>query len=270
LISNFNRAEAIFSSYAESGRLPHATLVECQSAENALEFAKRLAAAALCRGEKPRPCGACRDCVKLSHGVHPDLAVISGGEKAKSFHVDAIRDIRQDAHVKPSEADCRVFVLQNAQNMTAQAQNALLKIIEEPPNGVYFVLTCENRATLLATLLSRLAVLPLESGADTGNDGERAQKAKELLDMLAAGREFDSLAALSAYERDRAGLAALLAAIKAEAASRLAAAVKDNQAIRSEQEKLLGLIENAERLEAALAANVSGLLLTSMIIAGNR
>jgi DNA polymerase-3 subunit delta' len=212
----------------------------------------------------PRPCGVCRDCVKLGLGVHPDLAVISGGEKAKSFHVETVREIRGDAHIKPSEADCRVFILQNAQNMTAQAQNALLKIIEEPPNGVYFVLTCGNRAVLLTTLLSRLAVLPLES--DTENSGEFAHRAKDLLDGLAAGHELDALAMLSAYERDRAGLAAFLAAIKAEAASRLAGAAKGAQIIRSEQEKLLLLIENAERLEAALAVNASGLLLVNSLL----
>jgi hypothetical protein len=244
-------------------------LVECQNADEALLFAKKLAAMALCRGEMPRPCGTCRDCVKLAHGVHPDLAVVAGGEKAKSFHMDTVREIRQDAQFKPSEADCRVFLLQNAQNMTVQAQNALLKIIEEPPNGVYFILTCENRAVLLATLLSRLAVLPLEGG-DIERGGEPGQKAKVFLDMLAAGHEFEALAAISAYERDRTGLAALIAAIKAEAASRLCASAKEGHALRSEREKLLGLLENAESLEAALAMNVSGMLLTSMLIAGNR
>lgn len=262
-----SRAERTFAAYAESGRFPHAMLVECLSAEKALAFAKKLGAAALCRGEKPLPCGACRDCVKNSMGVHPDLTIVTGGEKAKSFHVDAVREIRQDAYIKPSEADCRVFILQNAQNMTPQAQNALLKIIEEPPRGVYFVLTCENRAVLLTTLLSRLTVLPLE-GEDEA--GVFAQKAKDLLDALGAGQALYALGLLSAYERDRTALAAVFAAVKAEAAQRITAAAASGQKLRNEQEKLLTTIENTEKLESALAHNVSGLLLTSMMIAGAR
>jgi hypothetical protein len=118
---------------------------------------------------------------------------------------------------------------------------------------------------LLTTLLSRLTVLPLESDAEP--DGELRQKAKELLDELTAGNELNALAMLSAYERDRTGLAAFLAAVKAEAANRLTASAKTGQIIRSEQEKLLRLIGNAEKLEAALAMNVSGLLLvTSLFI----
>ncbi len=257
------RAETVLAAYERGGRLPHAVLVEGRPAENVLEFAKKVAALALCSSDGARPCGVCRDCLKTERGVHPDLSVVLGGDKARSFLIDSVRAVRQEAYIRPSEAESRVFLLHNVQNMTAQAQNALLKIVEEPPKSVYFVMTCENKSTLLPTLLSRVAVLTVDGKDEEASD--MRQKAKEALDILLTGKEFDALVLFSSYERDRTGFAALLKALKGEAAARLAFGTKQNTLDRYERDKLFKLAAAAEELEAALGQNAGGLLLTAIM-----
>ena len=94
-------------------------------------------------------------------GGHPDITEVGGDGAARSFHIDAVRAVRDSAYVLPNEAPRRVILLVGAHNMTEQAQNALLKILEEPPAHVAFILTCENRAQLLPTVLSRSVCVAL-------------------------------------------------------------------------------------------------------------
>ena len=102
-----------------------------------------------------------------SGGGFPSGYPRSGGEgAARSFHIDTVRALREDAYILPNEAPRRVFLLAEAQNMTEQAQNALLKILEEPPASALFLLTCENRGQLLETIRSRVVTLSLSGVAE--------------------------------------------------------------------------------------------------------
>lgn len=121
----------------------------------------RLAAAILCEGEGEKPCGDCGPCHKVLSGNHPDVMVVGEEGGSRSFHIDAIRQVRLSAYVKPNEGKAKVYILCDAQNMTVQAQNALLKIIEEPPSYGVFLLTCDNRSKLLPTILSRVVTIPV-------------------------------------------------------------------------------------------------------------
>ncbi len=76
-------------------------------------------------------------------------------ENRKSISVDQIRDITEEINKKPYESNKKVIILHNADKMTVQAQNAFLKSIEEPPNGVFLILLCENQENLLDTIKSR-------------------------------------------------------------------------------------------------------------------
>ena len=84
---------------------------------------------------------------------HPDLVVTDFEDAA--FKVGDARALRVEAAKSPTEADVRVFVLRHTQNMTAEAQNALLKLLEEPLPAVYFFLLCENESAMLGTVRSR-------------------------------------------------------------------------------------------------------------------
>ena len=140
----------------DAGRFPHALLLEGPVGSGRRTLALQIARAAVCTGDGERPCGGCAACRKTSH---PDITVYGGDGAALT--VDTVRRLRQDAFVMPNEAPFRVLILADAQTMTPQAQNALLKILEEPPTHVLFILTCENRAQLLETVRSRCVCMTL-------------------------------------------------------------------------------------------------------------
>lgn len=149
-------AKAAISARLDSGSLPHALLLEGSSGSGRHTMARLIAAAAVCRGEGDRPCGVCPACHKALRSIHPDITELGGGDEVRSFHIDAVRALREEAYVLPNEAPVRVFILCDVQAMTEQAQNALLKLLEEPPAHVRLILTCENRSQLLETVRSRL------------------------------------------------------------------------------------------------------------------
>ena len=149
------RAQETLAAFVNGGRFPHALLLEGPEGSGRRTFAREIAAALFCRGEH-KPCGSCSQCRKVLEQNHPDVEYHGGDGSRRSFHIDAIRQLRQNAWLLPGEAPCRVCVLCGAENMTDQAQNALLKILEEPPEHTVFILTAENRAMLLPTILSRV------------------------------------------------------------------------------------------------------------------
>lgn len=155
-------AKAQITSRLSGGVFPHAILLEGPIGSGRRTFGRILAAAAVCSADE-KPCGHCSACRKVFSNTHPDVTVVQGEGGARSFHLDVVRQLREDAYILPNEADRRVFVLCDVQEMTEQAQNALLKILEEPPSHALFILTCEQRSQLLETVLSR--VFPLSLGS---------------------------------------------------------------------------------------------------------
>ncbi len=188
-------------------RLPHAILFDGPPGSGHHAFAHRLAMAAVCGAPaKQRPCLQCPHCVKALAHSHPDIRVIEGGAGPRSLHVDVIREIRSDAFIKPNEAERKVYLLFDAHTMSAQAQNALLKVLEEPPAQALFVLTCPSASSLLATVRSRTQVFSLEP-PDLPPDDESAAaacQAGEIARAITAPAETALLSLTASLIRDRA------------------------------------------------------------------
>ena len=124
--------------------------------------AREMAAAALCESSGAKPCRACRHCRKVFQGafpgIHPDVALVEraadkSGKLRREITVDQIRALAVDAAVLPNEADGKVYIFPEADTMNIAAQNAFLKLLEEPPRGVMFLLCAESREKLLETCL---------------------------------------------------------------------------------------------------------------------
>ena len=160
------RLKQQLSSLMASGRMPHAFLIEGEKGSGRHTLARLIAQWAVCSQKaEGAPCGVCPGCKKAELGCHPDI-FMAEGTTPRSLHVDVIRQIRQEAYILPNEAETRVFLLFSAEAMTEQAQNALLKVLEEPPAHVIFVLTCESKEALLLTVRSRTQILSLEKPAE--------------------------------------------------------------------------------------------------------
>lgn len=156
----FNRTEKekLLSEIA-SGKLSHAYLIEGGEGCGKTYFARFAAAAVLCTGDKP-PCGKCPSCVKALAGSHPDLFYFSPDKKA-SMGVETARDIKKSLFFMPNDGDRKVYIIDDAQKMTVQAQNALLKFIEEPPASVLFFIVADKKESLLPTVVSRTRIISL-------------------------------------------------------------------------------------------------------------
>lgn len=100
---------------------------------------------------------------KLAEGNCPDLHIVEADKGKRFIGIDKIRAIRQVAPIKPNDLDFHIFLINNAHNLTVQAQNALLKLLEEPPGAAYFFLICESASSLLSTVRSRAPILRMQS-----------------------------------------------------------------------------------------------------------
>jgi len=144
-------------------RKNHAIIIEGERGCGKRTLARKMAAVMFCPHTDPVThacCGSCTACAKVMAGTHPDITVIDNG--AKMITVDEIRKIRSEAGIRPNEADARLFIICDGQNMNVQAQNALLKILEEPPGYVRFIITCDNMSRMLETIISR--AVPVKIG----------------------------------------------------------------------------------------------------------
>ena len=147
------------------GKLSHAFIIEGARGSGRLTLARHLSALLMCDNGCPSDC-TCKGCQRALDGTHPDVHELIHLDRTGQIKIDDIRKIITEAHVKPSEADYKVFIIENAQMMNKVAQNALLQIFEEPPHNTVFFLLSTDRNLLLKTLLSRARVIMTEKLTD--------------------------------------------------------------------------------------------------------
>ena len=188
----------------QQNRLPHALILEGGDDETRLAAACEIAMALVCESAGPKPCGVCPKCRKAKAGSHPDLYRIEPEKEGAFIKVDAIRTLKTHALLRPNDGEKSVFIIREAQMMNVQAQNALLKILEEPAPHVCILLTCPSKAALLETILSRATAFSLSN--ETAAAEADARTAGALLKTLCAGNELELLLALAPLQKDRDGV----------------------------------------------------------------
>ena len=141
------------------GRISHFYLISGPAGSGKRTLARLLAAAILCKG-RDKPCGVCGPCRKALKNEHPDFITVDDPEK-KTVPVDLIRQARADIYIQPNESDHKIYLFPRAQDMGLPGQNALLKVLEEPPKYGVFILLTDNPEKLLPTVRSRCTELAL-------------------------------------------------------------------------------------------------------------
>lgn len=188
--------------------LAHAYVITGSQRE---ELKDLLLAAYVCTGKgETVPCGDCPACRKARERIHPDLIRVE--QTGASLGVEQIRALRADAYIRPNEARRKVYVLEHAENMTAAAQNAMLKLLEEGPPYAVFLFPVQNPELLLETVRSRCEILRAEDGeAPPGASADVEEDAQTLAGLLMDGSPLDFMEYSIGLETwDREKFAALL------------------------------------------------------------
>ena len=147
---------------AKEGKLSHAYIINGAKGSGKKTLAAYIAAALLCDNSNAAPCGTCPACIKAATHNHPDI-IWSTHEKEKLLSVNEVRDqIIYDIDIAPYYGPYKIYIIQDAQLLNENGQNALLKTIEEPPEYALIFLLTDNADGLLETIRSRCVRLDME------------------------------------------------------------------------------------------------------------
>lgn len=295
LIGNETIKKSVLNSI-NSKRIPHALIIEGESGSGKTVLSKFIAKAVLCQSENA-PCLSCKNCHLAEVGSHPDLFTVAPAEKKKNITVDQVRELRLQSFKKPQMSESMVFIIDKAETLNQQAQNTLLKILEEPPGSTVFIFLTENLSALLNTVVSRCVVysisptnindaatyLQTQKGIDKetalsaseschGNIGRALNlldnttqdvikaDAKEYFNAVLKSDTYKMLAITADYEKDRVGTEAFISELRLLLMNELKSNINDNL----KTNKLLKLIDITDSLKEPLKTNINlSLLFTS-------
>ncbi len=267
------KAADIIKNITESGRLPHALIIEGGGVE-AAELAKYLSAFAVC-SEQDKPCGHCKNCVNAFAKTHADITYVypDNTSKSKTLTIDRIRELIKDAYILPNDSDSKVYIFENADSVfTEVTQNAFLKLLEEPPKGVYFILLCQSAKGLLPTIISRCSMINLGGEAEINEEAQKA--AEKIANGIISLSEYDLLLALRSLA-DKSLADDILRAVKLilfDAVTVLSGAkasykpeLAKKLSSRFTRKKLLDMIELTDSSKYKLKQNININLLTTKL-----
>ena len=179
-----------------ANKLSHALIIEGPEGTGKHTIAKNVAAALAC-SEKDKstalPCGCCLGCRKVFEGKSPDVITVERKDKT-TLGIDVVRFLREDVRTVPNDLDFKIYIIEEADKMTIEAQNAFLLTLEEPPSYVVFILLCESASALLETIRSRAPVLRTEPISHDALDAYISSTDRRAAQMkLASPKEYAEL-----------------------------------------------------------------------------
>ncbi len=182
---------------AASGRSSHAYLFLGGAGAGKRLIANTFAKALQCEGEK-RPCDSCKSCHAFNHGNHPDVIYFQPLKNGKTYTIEDVREqLLETVDLKPFQYEKKIYIIEKADTLNIQSQNALLKTLEEPPAHAVFLLLAERAEAYLPTILSRVVVMKI-----------RPLSAETIADyLMQAGHLAEESHILSAYAQGRIGQA---------------------------------------------------------------
>ena len=149
-----------------AGKVSHAYIINGEKSSGKEFIAKVFAMALQCEKKEAEPCQECHSCKQALSDNHPDIIRVTH-EKPNTISVDDIRaQVNNDVAIKPYSGSYKIYIINEAEKMTPQAQNAILKTLEEPPEYAVILLLTTNVNLLLPTILSRCVVLNMKPVAD--------------------------------------------------------------------------------------------------------
>ena len=285
----------------KSGHLPHAIIIEGEAGLGRHTLARYIVNSLICT-EAVKPCGSCHACKTAAAGSHPDIITVLPEDKKKNISVSQIRELRQSAFIKPHMADCKIFIIDKAETMNEQAQNALLKILEEPPSNIFFLLITESATAMLETVLSRcvtfkLSPPPTEDALEyimnslkpkreeeavltalnqaKGNIGRAITilrrknanaaevAASEFCEILFSGSEIEMLTLLAKFEKDRVLADSFFVSLKYE----IAELIRKNYKMPEKAKFLTALYREMDSFIDSLKTNINLSLLFASLVA---
>lgn len=197
-------------SFFADGRCPHAILIDGSGEEQRTALARLTAQMIVCQSEQERPCKECEHCRKAEENIHPDIITVGKPDDKKHFVKDDVKKMVADAFLTPNEADVKVYIIGELQQMTEESQNLLLKILEEPPRYTAFVLTAESANSVIGTVLSRVVRLRMGKGTAVQYSEKATAVVKKFAEAMLSPYEYDRVEATAPLDSNKALTAEVL------------------------------------------------------------
>ncbi len=156
-IKGQDKAIHILQGYIEQSRLEGGYLFTGPEGVGKKLVAKTLAKQVNCLKDSFDSCDRCASCMKIENNRHPDVHIIEAAES--EIKIECIRQLQKDISLRPYEGKRKAFIIDNAHKLTAEAQGAILKMLEEPPKGSLIILVSDKPALLFKTIISRCKTL---------------------------------------------------------------------------------------------------------------
>ncbi|MDO5014399.1 MAG: hypothetical protein Q4E28_00380 [Clostridia bacterium] len=239
-------------------KLPSALIVEGDEKNLIEDRVNKIILPLFCLSDKEKPCGLCEGCRKVKQNIHPDLIYIY--PEKKTYTVEQVREVKSQAYLPPNESEHKIFIFTDGEALTDYAQNALLKILEEPPAYAIFIIETDNSKRLLSTILSRCTIVSSRS-TEVFYEQEVIEAGDKLLKACLVGDEFEIMQAVSENSKNEDVFDLSLSYIEQRVADEIL-----NKSDENTRKKLINIVRICRKYKHRSKLNANKRLNLTMLI----